>query len=273
MKRFFFLLWLGLALPGHAEPVIDLSQPVSGSLAPDRLYWSFDDGPENGVFSGCVVDHSPSRYHGRLYSGALNPEPTYTQGRFGLALFLEGAAMPYEDEKGIVRSRSNPKVVWRLGDTPEAWEQDRLDLNGVSFTAGLWVRMERIREGALQSILLFNRGQPQEPGRWGFYLAKDTGDRWTLRFNRLGATEKTDRFNDGAWHHVAVGVNAEAGEVVFWIDGEPFGAPVPMPEPIPAVEDPVRGGILSVGEHLIGAIDDLFVTSGLYRFNPPSSQP
>jgi len=273
MIRLLLLLVLGFALPGRGEDGIDLSRPVSESVAPDRLYWNFDDGPRNPVFSGCVVDHSPSHYHGRLYPGDFNAEPTWTAGRFGSALYLEGAAMPYRDRNGTLRVRNNPKVVWRLVDTPEAWEVDRLNLDNTSFTAGLWIRVDRSREGESQSITLMSRGQPQEPGRWGFYLSKDAGARWSLRFNRLASRLRTEAFNDGAWHHVALAVDAPGKEVTFWLDGETLGDPVPMPEPLPPPEDEGRAGILSVGENLIGAIDDLFVTSGLYHFTAFSPEP
>lgn len=266
--------WLALSLclfPLSAA-TIDLSKPVSESLKPDGIYWAFDNGTRGDSYPVEVEDTSGNNYDGRLREGKVRPLPVYDEGKFGLALRFP--ALP-EDFEYNPRN-PNPAVIWRLRDTPEAWDETKLDMEGKSFTGGLWMKLDKILEGQRQVIVLFVRGS--SPRQWGFVLVKEPTDDWTFRFARC-ISPKTQELNDGAWHHVAFVVDAEgdASFVSFWLDGQRLGEPIALEAPLLAPEtDSDRFFILgesNVGNFSTGfegLLDDVFVTGGVHTFEPPT---
>ncbi len=263
---------------GMAQSVIDLSKPVSKSLKPDGIYWTFDQAVETESGSAIVEDSSGNDYHGKLLTGDLHPAPTFVEGRFGKALHFQGNTPSWINEKGQTRTRQNPRVTWKLSDTPAAWDEGKLDMAGCSFTGGAWVRFDEINSGNTQSVTIFDRGLPIEKANWGFVLLKTPNDQWEFRAMGIRSTGKSEALNDQQWHHVAFSLNVSdgKGEVTFWLDGQRLGEPVATPSVIASITDSARGRILTVGERnvgnfstgFIGAIDDVFVTTGALSFEP-----
>ncbi len=270
-------LVLLLACPAvFGQTAIIVSKPVSQSLKPDVIYWSFDQGSPGESLPELVEDESGNGLDGRLMAGGVHPEPVYVQGRFGAGLRFPGPTPPVVGEDGFSRQvQLNPRVMWRLKKVAGAPDGASLDMAGKSFTGGAWVKIEKIKEGEPQSISLMHQGAAE--GQWSFNLMKDERDSWKLSALFTPSSEKTEVLNNGAWHHVAFSYETKNGEnlITFWLDGEPFGDPVPTTRVIaPALTDKHRA--FTVGERNMayfstgfeGAVDDVFVTSGVHGFKP-----
>ena len=261
-----------LAIPcAFAQTTIDFSQPVSASLRPDGVYWSFDQGVVGGSEPDAVEDDSGNGFIGQLLAGAVHPKPVYAKGKFGTGLGFSGVTPATVGIDGLVRQiQPNPRVTWRMSKMSGIGDETKLDMAGVSFTAGLWIKIDEFKTGEAQTIFLMHRGAG--PSQWAFMLIKDKAEAWKL--NALGtlSTDKTEIFNDSAWHHVAFVLEQKDGEgtVSFWVDGEFFGSPVAKKDLIPL---PERNNerIFTVGERnaanfSTGFVDDAFVTSGAHSF-------
>lgn len=268
-----FLLFVPLAA---AQTAIDLSQPISKSLKPDILYWSFDGGTVGYSDPMEVEDSSGNGFTGKLKPGKIHPEPVYAAGKFGTALRFHGLTPPVEGEDGKQRTANpSPSVFWRVRDTPDVPDLQKFELAGKSFTAGLWIKLEKINEGESQSVFLMNWGT-FPASLWSFILVKDQRDEWIMRMLRTKSVG-TDVLSDGAWHHVAFSLEAKDGEisVTYWLDGEILGEPVTSPSVI-AESQSVADQIFQVGERNVanfstgfaGLLDDVFVTSGVHTFQP-----
>jgi len=271
---FFLLVFVSSA---SAETVIELSKPVSASLKPDCLYWPCDGGTIGRPDPVETEDLSGNGYTGKLQPGKIHPEPVYAAGKFGTALRFHGPTPPVmgDDGKETLLDPS-PSVIWRLRDTGDVSDDSKLDLAGKSFTAGLWIKFEKLNQGGLQSVLLMNRGYLPD-SQWNFVLVKDVLEQWTMRVLRTQSSQKTDILNDGEWHHVAFSLEAHAGgiTVTYWLDGVILGEPVTSPSVIGEVQSDAER-IFRVGERNVanfstgfaGMIDDIFVTNGVHTFQP-----
>ncbi|HRJ72167.1 MAG TPA: hypothetical protein PLS03_08070 [Terrimicrobiaceae bacterium] len=271
--------WCGFFLVcpwAFAQTTIDLSKPVSESLTPDGIYWTFDQGVVGGSEPEDVEDVSGNGMTGRILPGAVHPKAVYVKGKFGNALGFSGVTPGIEGSDGILRqSRPNARVTWRPGKMSGVGDEVKLDLANGSLTAGIWVKMDAILSGEAQTVFLMHRGAGV--GQWAFLLIKDKADAWKI--NVLGAisTDKTEIFNDGAWHHVAFvrEVKDEENIVSFWVDGEQFGSPVVKKNEISPPENG-NDRVFTVGERnaanfstgFSGALDEAFVTSGAHAFKP-----
>ncbi len=268
---------LGMSPLLHAD-IINLSKPVSESIKPDGIYWNFD-GADIGQSSPEIVqDHSGNGYDGRLTAGGSHISlPSYIKGRFGTALHVD-CTIPVGKDGEAVESTRVPKssVRWRLRDTPGAWENTKLDMDGKSFTGGVWIKFDEVDPAPSQTIVLFQRGRKDSV--WYFRLQKKKGSDWSLHFRQARSTADTSIFSDHDWHHVAFSydVQPDGSTVTFWLDGVEFGKPVHIKDDprIPTPDDTDRGfrlgeqhiGSFSTG--FTGALDDAFVTSGVHTFKP-----
>ncbi len=262
-----------LAAPLFSLPAvtIDLSKPVSESLKPDGIYWTFDDGMIGEPFPLEVEDHSGNGYDGKMREGMDRPLPVYDEGRFGKALRF----LPFPEGYTYVPNHYNPQIIWRLTETPGAWDETKLDMERKSFTGGVWVKLDEIFEGQFQLIYLFEYGR-KEPHQWSFFVIKDAEGNWKLHLDRT-RSEAMQEFETGIWHHLAFSLemDGDAGYVTFWVDGNMLGDPVALEKPFLAPEsDTDRFFIL--GEHVVGSfangfaglVDDAFITSGVHTFTP-----
>ncbi len=265
-------LFVLAVIPSLSAGTIDLSKPVSESLKPDGIYWTFDEGTVGESFPLEVEDHSGNEYTGRLRDGKIRTWPVYDHGKFGLALrfpaFPEGFDHPMDSP--------NPSVLWQLKDTPGAWDETKLDLERKSFTGGLWIKFDEILLGEREVVYLLVRGR-LAPRQWMFVLVKEPTDKWQLYFGNYRSAE-TQALDDQEWHHLAftVDMRGDAGYVSFFLDGQPLGEPVPMQESLLAPEiDADRFLILgernvgNFGTGFAGLMDDVFITSGVHSFIPP----
>lgn len=269
------LILFAASSQADAQKVVDLSRPVSESLKPDGIYWTFDGGVMDSEVTGVVEDMSGNGYDGRAFAGDVHPAPAYVEGKFGTALYFKGETPGMVDGDGKTRTLRNPRLRWRLVDTPGAWDIERLDMSGKSFSGGVWIRFDQIKTGESQSVVVFQRGMPPDASRWSFVLLKDARDQWKLGMG--GAfSSVTSLPNDTNWHHVGFSFKkADEGNVVtFWIDGQPLGAPVATEATVAEVQNSVQARRLTFGESavgnfstgFIGAMDDAFVTSGELKF-------
>lgn len=275
MKKIQILL-LSVCPAVFGQSTIDLSKPVSQSLKPDVVYWSFDQGLPGQSLPEVVEDESGNGLDGRLLAGAVQPEPTYVEGKFGAGIRFPGATPAVVGEDGFSRQvQLNPRVMWRLKKVTGSPDGASLDMAGKSFTGGAWVKIEKIKEGEPQSISLMHQGAAE--GQWSFNLMKDERDSWKLSAVFTPSSEKTEVLNNRAWHHVAFAFETKNGEsqITFWLDGEPLGDPVPTTRVI-AQAPTEKHRAFTVGERNMGyfstgfegAVDDVFVTSGVQGFKP-----
>lgn len=270
-KTVLSLVGILLAIPcASAQTTIDLSQPVSKSLKPDTLYWSFDQGTVGE--SQLVEDESGNGFDGQPLAGSAEPEPACAKGKFGAGLHFPWTAAPVANADGKFL-KPNARVTWRPTKTSGSADGPKLDMSGKSFTAGLWIQLDKIHQGESQGVVLMHRGFVNSA--WMFSMVKDSKDQWAFALLRAKSTEKTQVLNDGKWHHLAFSYNANDGIVTYWLDGEVFGAPVAATEKILASQAE-NDLVFTLGERNVanfstgfsGTADDVFVTTGTHGFKP-----
>ncbi|MEI6337071.1 MAG: hypothetical protein WCQ57_00640 [Verrucomicrobiota bacterium] len=268
----FFLSVLCLALPAAAaeQPaVIDLKKPVLESLRPDGFYWAFDEGivgtsnPEN------IEDLSDNGITGLLGGSRESPTPTYADGKFGTAIYLQGAGSIVRWVEG--NRTGSPMGLLTSGE------------KGKAFTAGIWFKMEDTKP--VGHILMRRDGGARIGWRIALIKAdsKDTetpGSSWNLLMEygdykgNPGTKATTDAFADGGWHHIGISVApdgsaAESADgltdftAVYWLDGQLFDTVA-----FTTKEVDVEQGSHSivVGNDAWGIADDAFITSGVHSF-------
>jgi len=274
LKNPLFALFLFAPL-AVAQTTIDLSKPVSQSLKPDILYWPMDGGTLDVPVPLEVDDASGNGFTGLLQAGKIHPAPVYDLGKFDTALKFHGLTPPVQNIDGQERNLNpSPSVVWMIRDTPGFSNANKFELAGKSFTAGLWIRIEKISP-KYQSVLLMNWGTSPE-SQWSLNLVKNARDQWDMRVLRTKSVE-TDVINDGNWHHLAFSIEEKEGGIAvnYWLDGVRLGAQVTTPTAL--VESFISADqIFRVGERNVanfstgfaGMIDDVFVTSGVLSFHP-----
>ena len=253
---------------------IDLSKPVVQSLKPDVLCWSFDGGTIDDWMPDPVEDLSGNSFEGKLLAGESHPKPTYVQGKFGTGIRLEGNTPQTQNEDGSNRTHQNPRVSWSDLDRPPAPDPGRLDLTNTNFTAGVWVKFDKVEADDSQ-IYIFHCGTP---AGWAFFLSRNANGLWTFNFYGGGAKtavkDADANFEDMQWHHVAFS-HASDGDtktIRFYRDGIAVGAPMPLGTKVAPTED--ERHIFTLGERnvgrfstgLVGAFDDAFVTTGVCSF-------
>ena len=252
LKRPLFLLSLVSACASLAAAEIDLSKPVSQTVAPDILYWPFDGGEIGLSRPNPAPDNSGNQLHGEMMGEGTTLRPDYVPGRFGTAISVEGTP------------RQSPAVK---APPANPGEKSPLDLHDQSFTAGAWVRL---REPGLERHHLAVMELPN----WNFFAQMRDGIGWYVGLaskHRATATEKV-HLEDEEWHHLAfsVEVAAEGTIVTFWLDGNVLGQPQFLAGPIPPFGKPTNFGLRLGRSNLEGSlvIDDAFITSGVHTFRP-----
>jgi len=263
-----FCLALGatLAAPAAEESgkVIDLNKPVIESIKPDGFYWAFDDGIIGESEPRTVTDFSGNSFDGQISAANASVTPTYAEGVFGTAIYVQGI----------------PQVSWgfkhKLNSAPDP---SRLIMKGRSFTGGAWFKMDDLK----QSFHALIRRDENAIG-WRLIIYNENltdkdsaGTAWypSLEYgssrSRGKSTVSTSVFSDGKWHHVGFSVSPDSsvGEdeieftTVYWLDGVEFDRVVfkaKIPDPNPETQ------FLSIGNGAWGLIDDAFVTTGVHTF-------
>jgi hypothetical protein len=262
---------LYLAQPVTAvEPVsIDVNKPVSESLRPDGFLWAFDDGIVGTSEPKAVEDLSGNGIAGLLGASKEVPMPTYADGKFGTAIYLQG-------QGGIVRWAETFRT-----DSPMGFLTT--DGTGKSFTTGMWFKMEDTKPVA--HILLRRDGGNRKGFRVALVKAdsKDNetpGSSWTMRIEHgdykgnPGTLATTGAFADGGWHHIGVSVAPDTSSpqaeeelarftAVYWLDGEVLDTVTFSTQEI--VIEPGTHSIV-VGDSAQGLVDDVFISSGVHTF-------
>jgi len=244
----------------ESSKVIDLKKPVSASLTPNGFYWSFDDGIIGESEPKTVQDLSGNSFEGQIASAGAAMTPTYADGVFGSAIYVQGF----------------PQVAWNKNHKLDAAsDPSKLIMKGQPFTGGIWFKMDDLKPLAHTLI----RRDENTIG-WRLLVLKDgeadketDGASWYLDLSYGDARSRgkslasTPAFADKKWHHVGFSVTPGPGEgeftAVYWIDGEVFDtvlfkAKVPDPDP--------EKRFLSVGTGAWGVLDDAFVTTGVHTF-------
>ena len=157
----------------------------SGAQPPNQvLALSFREG------SGTAVADSSGLNHG----GTLVNAPTWTAGKFGSAISLDGS----NDYVSVINS-------------------DTLDFGAGDFTISAWVKRQAI--GAEDTILSKTASGSWVGGGKEFFIS---GNDNRLSFGAFNGDEVFSTgtiVNDGLWHHVAASFNAQSGTLTFYIDG------------------------------------------------------
>jgi len=265
-------LILAFFQPASASDLIRLSKPVSESIKPDGIYWNFDNGTPGTSEPNPVRDESGNGFEGFLLRGVNGELPVYVEGKFGAGIHLKGEHPTAPD----------PRVSWKVQES-SAGDETRLDMSGRSFTAGAWVKFNEIKSGESQTFVVFERGIAAAGNNaWSIRIAKPPNGKWRLRFQLSGAYQDAFgdavNFSDGKWHHVAISLDQTetAGVLAFWFDGIPIREGVVVDTTIPPMNEKGRNRVFTVGERNVShyysdtdaSVDEVFVTSGLYRFEP-----
>ncbi len=250
--------------------VIGLSRPVSESVKPDLLYWNFDGGTPGSSSPNPTADGSGNGFDGYLLPGASQSLPTYVEGKFGTAVFLEALSPKTLD----------PHVNWNAADAPGS-DDTLLDLDGKNFTAGIWICLPPGQTEEEASFVLFERGRSAgESSHWSLVIGRGSTGIWTLRAHLPGAFKSVPIRDvlpdDGEWHHVGMSLEVVDGEsrLSFWVDGVLLEGNAMVAAVITPAE--LKDRILTVGERNVSyhssamkvMVDDAFITSGVYQFEP-----
>lgn len=258
---------------------IDLARPVSDSLTNiSGIYWNFDT--DMGL-QPQVQDLSGNGYHGLPMPG--NGElPTLTGGvdRPGTSGYGKALELLPGEHKG----EGNPRVIVNLPP------RNRLALAGVSFTGGLWLKLRPGNAPGTPLLLMdkggFNTRGGEEAGHFCLYLVKARGGAWQIAFQMGDGLENANilsaplagTIEDGQWHHVGfnfiIGDNG-SNRVAFWLNGERLGEAT-VAVGLNSGDASTTSRRFSLAERAVtryasrvnGAVDDLFLTEGIYPFKP-----
>lgn len=258
----------------YGSSVISLDKPISGSITPDILYYTFD------AEAGIQNESTNQGHDGKVRAGSFHvPKPV--DGRFGLALYFSG------------ESKSDTSI---RNSYVEILQGDELNFDEYpSFTMGVWLRLNKdlpIVEG--QKIILFDKGgtayNGSDSGGFSFYLRRSPGEeesgRWEMIFEtrngQRGAIIKTVPvvlpLANTEWHHVGVAFDRDNQAVLFWFNGEEVDISPESQKLNMEIAATQRGAI--IGERQTngymsvfqGELDDFFITSGIYKFLPPQTR-
>jgi hypothetical protein len=241
---------------------ISLGAPVTASLRPDVLYYSFDE-----IDGNKVVDGSGNEAFGELRAGSFSPpEPVAgVNERFGQALHFPGG--PKKDQ-GDAR---NPFLVTD--------GHEKLYLDGKSFTMGVWLKLD---DDSTQKLEILSKGASstvaEQDAGYTWTLERQQGDAWQMSLqvrdgqglNPTRGTGYVLPLTPGTWYHLGVVVNFEERTATFYFNGD-AQATVNLPADIGRGED-----VFVIGERRTssyfsdfrGSMDDLFITEGVHEFVP-----
>lgn len=250
---------LGFAAEGD-DKVIDLGKPVGENLRPDGFYWAFDDGLLGQTEPAITPDLSGNGFEGRISGDTKTAVPTYAEGKFGTAIYVQGF----------------PQIRWTAKNALNSVaENAKLLAKNQPFTSGIWFKMDDRKPAG---HLLIRLNPPKSGWRLGIY--RETGETadseatsWRLSVDfgesggRLKSQASTSAFVDGQWHHVGFsfepGMEGGPVTVVYWLDGELFDT---VTASAVAEDGEPIDRFLSVGNGVWGLLDDAFVTSGIHTF-------
>lgn len=266
MNRTLSLLGMSLLLIASASAadstgkVIDLKKPVSESLMPDGFYWSFDDGLIGESEPQTVLDLSENGFDGQISRGTGAATPTYAEGVFGTAIYVQGFSLVQWGKKHKLNAAPDPA---------------KLIMKGQPFTGGIWFKMDDKKPAAHTLIrrdenvigwrlmVMRDPAEDKESDGAAWYLNLGYGD----SRDRSRSRDFTQAFADGQWHHIGFSVSPGPGEgeftTVYWLDGEIFDT-VSFAATIPEVDPETQ--FLTVGTGVWGLLDDAFVTTGVHTF-------
>jgi len=265
-----FLSVLCCARPVAAgEQSIDLNKPVGESLKVDGFHWAFDDGLVGTGDPRTVEDLSGNGLTGYIAGSKEVPPPTYAEGKFGTAIFLQG-------QGSIVRWAENSQAGSPMNIMTS-------DAKGTAFTTGIWFKMEDLKPVA--HILIRRDGGARKGWRIAVVKADSKesdspGTSWKLRMEfgdykgDPGTRATTESFADGGWHHIGVSVAPDGSSAnsveelanftaIYWLDGEVLDTVT-----FSTKEVDVEQGTHSivVGDSAQGIVDDAFIASGVHTF-------
>lgn len=268
----------------QAQSVIDLSKPVSDSIGTiTGVYYKFNS-TNTTIYGPATPDLSGNSYTGYLDAGTNVPVPSLTGG-----VNLSGTS-GYSNGLVLYSPSTASADMNRVYATLPI--SNNLAMVATDFTAGMWLRFDSVSTNT-QKIILMDRGGMNtmygtNTGHWTLFLDKDASDNWLLGFqvgngmtNQNGYNNSTYQnlnLQDGAWHHLGFTYNYDATNdnvVTFWQDGASIGSAsfdIDITSGDPSYDTRRfavgNGAVSQYTTYLDGDIDDLFVTTGLYTFQP-----
>lgn len=254
--------------------VINLEAPVSNSITPSILYYSFDFTVTN-AYTIPNLATTGNTYYATMAAGGFT-QPTLSSNsmtNFGQAVNLLGGAK----SAGTV---SNPKVNIPNGGS--------LNFASTSFTLGTWIQLnEVLPTNESQRIIIFDKGglgfTGADSGGFTFFVDRvtDTANIWQLKLEtRAGqgngsGTVISSIANFGAmdeWLHLGLSYNAVTKDVVFWLNGSMLSNVSGIATNI---ANSTRGSVIgerqttSYSSVFNGQMDDFFITSDVHTFIIP----
>ena len=253
-----------MPMAGIHAATINLANPVSGQVTDFAVYYDFN---QNSGTS--VSDSSGLNINGTINQAQADNAPSWATG----------VNLPGTSNYGNGLKFNNPDfdTVTKQGyvSTATTGATSPLNLSNTSFTIGMWLKMDSINSGVVQTgWLLDKKGGSLSNGGWALILSKTATDIWslTLRLDNASAISTTfSTLNDLAWHHLGVSYDVDTNGASFYVDGQ-----------IIATQDNKLAGLtnngigLMVGQrNLTNAnvgtaynmeMDDLFVATSVYSF-------
>ncbi len=245
---------------------IDPNKPISESLKPDILYFNFDEGGDASPTSLAELPLTASVEPGKT---GVNPVSKPSRNAlFGTALeFNYGSLPPFT---GV-----NEKTAGNHLLVPN---HSAVQLVGQSFTLGAWVQIPEnveIPTSAYKKILGKGAYSKDHPG-WALQISMREGV-WVVTFLTSSMDSDLSRMaaplpgglEPGAWHHLAVTFNQEAGKITFWFDGTAISTQN-LTENIGESEAPLFIGEngMSLYSNTPLSMDEVFIISGAHDFVP-----
>jgi len=266
-------------VPSLSAAVIALNNPVSNSLTPTALYWTYDS-----ETAGSVADGSGNGYDGVLTQGFNSPNsvntPTLATGVNlpGTSGFGNAVSVIGKSSTPNYSTNQNPSVRYVPGSTA-AYSM----ASGASFTGGTWLNVntsQSVQPAGSLNLYVMNSGLAYAASsHWAFTLFRSSSLQWNIVFsvgngstNSLGFLPIADLWDD-TWHHLGFSFNGVNNQVNFWVDGgnvgsatllHGIGAPANATERTFRVGERVQSNFQELS--YAGRFDDTFVTSGIHTF-------
>lgn len=280
MPRIFIAVAMAGVCLNAAASEIDLSKPVSASVPEiTGIYWNFDDLSDA---TPMVEDASGNNHAGHLEAGE-GEKPTAVEGVNIKGVSGFKTALRLATTAAKPGGKGNPRVTANLP------VENNLAMSGMDFTGGLWVRFFSVSGAGDQMAILLGRGchsvrlGESDAGLYVLFLQRRNGE-WRIGFQTGDGFELCTIYSDPlfdfdaeVWHHLGFNVRGRPGgesSVTLWLDGNKI-AELPLAVAITSGNEDSMVRRFAVGDRTTsnfgslfdGAVDDVFVTEGIYDFS------
>lgn len=183
----------------------------NGILGAQEAYWKFDES------SGTTTADDTT--HGNIGTLVNAPDRITNTGDL---------QFQYANDRAITLNGIDQYVnVGKLGNFGGSISQNSFEFwyKSNSTDSGTIFGTQNINEYTYHLVGLFaNTGADlaPDPNRLGLFFYSHPGE---VSASSLATSPFIPRLNDGNWHHIVTTVKISSGEVIFYFDGSPLGAP------------------------------------------------